>query len=420
MFKMYLWSVSLFLLPSVCAFLLEPSNQQNSSKGPLVSSDHYVTLSRFLQAQTQQQLTLEEQHRNTEALRKSVDETFALLSSQLQGKFVDFERKLINDVKQNETFRGVDDLEKKLLELENNFTAVVYELKIARYENEKMKTVILSLKNENMKMKNQFSMLMNETHHVDVRVKSIEQLKILQSLQDLQTVKQEIQTIDSQTATLLKIQIGRNQDFLALYNKTSFDFIQADNRLQHLETFQNVSMNNATVMQQQVTNRFVAMEGRLQHLEEYKNMSLTRPNLNTAALQTHTTTNEQKVAITACQADNRIEYYGYIVKFDNVKTTIGVSDISSFQSSGKLKCEYEGLYTVSVCLTAFKTAIDYGIYLNGVEYTSVYEDDNKVPYQRGCTTVVLNLQPNDMLWVQLKGSMSVNNGNSCIAIVMIK
>lgn len=108
------------------------------------------------------------------------------------------------------------------------------------------------------------------------------------------------------------------------------------------------------------------------------------------------------------------------MKFDNVKTTIGVSDISSFQSSGKLKCEYEGLYTVSVCLTAFKTAIDYGIYLNGVEYNSVYEDDNKVPYQRGCTTVVVNLQPNDMLWVQLKGSMSVNNGNSCIAIVMIK
>lgn len=294
MFKMYLWSVSLFLLPSVCAFLLEPSNQQNSSKGPLVSSDHYVTVSRFLQAQTQQQLTLEEQHRNTEALRKSVDETFALLTSQLQGKLVDFERKLINNVKQNETCRGVDDLEKKLLELENNFTAVVYELKIARYENEKMKTVILSLKYENMKMKNQFSMLMNETHHVDVRVKSIEQLKTLQSLQDLQTVKQEVQTINSQTATLLKNQIERNQDFLALSNKTFFGFVQVDNRLHHLESFQNVSLNNATVMQQQVTNRFIAMEGRLQHLEEYKNMSLNRPNLNTAALQTHTTTNEQK------------------------------------------------------------------------------------------------------------------------------
>ncbi|CAC5383489.1 unnamed protein product [Mytilus coruscus] len=380
---MYLWSVNLVLLPMLCAFLLEPNNQQNSTG---VSGAKSSTAK------------IEQQHRDTEALRKTVADTLSILTSQLHDKFVDFERKLINGDKQNETSRAVEKLEKKLLELEQNYTVVLSELKLAKDDNTKMKT--------------QFSLLMNKTRHVDERMNNIEQLKNIQSLQDIQAIKQQIQTINSQTASLSQNQFARNQDFLALYNQTSVGFVHAVTRLQHLESFENVSLTNTKTL-----------EDRLQDLEAKRNMSImitTRLTTKTEALQTQITNIKRKVAIEACQAHDQSQPSGYIVKFDNVKTSIGISGISSFISSRKFKCEYEGLYIVSVSLTAYDIAIKNGIYLNGKEYTGVYELDNKVHYQRGTTTVIVNLHPNDMLWVKLQDHMYVDQLYSCIAIVMIK
>lgn len=253
-----MWSVYLVLLPSVFAFLLEPNTPKNSTGG-------YLTITRFLEAQKQQ-------HIETEALRKTTDDTIAVLTSQLQSKFTDLEKKLIGDVKKNETCRAVDELEKKILELENNQTNMLSELKIAQQDNKKLK--------------DQISLLVNETYHVDERMKNIEKLKNIQSLQDLQTVKQQIQSINTKTASLSQNQFARNQDFLALYNQTSFSFLKADNRLQHLESFRNVSLTNDTIIQQQVTHRFVNVEDRLKHLENNNNLSFTRLHSKTAALQT--------------------------------------------------------------------------------------------------------------------------------------
>lgn len=60
------------------------------------------------------------------------------------------------------------------------------------------------------------------------------------------------------------------------------------------------------------------------------------------------------VAVTAVPTDVN-QHSGYIVKFGSVKTSRGISGISSFKSSGKFRCEIGGLYIVSVSLTAFDT-----------------------------------------------------------------
>lgn len=256
--------------------MLESSNQQNLTGGYIVSGNHYLTISRFLEAQKQQQLNIEEQHRNAETFRKSVDATFALLTSQLQDKFVDFERKLTKDVKRNETCRVLDvlvlELEEKLLELESNNTAVLSEIGLT--------------KDENKQLKNQLSTLMNKIFHIDERVNNIEQLKSIQSLQDLQTVKQQIQSIKSQTAVLSQNQFARNQDFLALYNQSSVGLAHAVTCLQHLESFENESFTN--------TKHF---EERLQNLEAYRNTSMmtaTSLTKKTEAMQTQITNDIRK------------------------------------------------------------------------------------------------------------------------------
>lgn len=236
-------SVYLLLLPYLSAFLLEPNNQQNATGGKLMSDNHYLTITRFLEAQ-------QEQHRDTEKLHKTMDDTISVLASQIQSKFADLERKLINNVKKNETCRGVHDLEKKMTELENNYTTVLYELQIA--------------KDENANMKHRFSLLINETYRVDERVKQVEQLKSVQSLQDLQTIHHQIHSINAQTLSLSQNQFARNQDFLALYNQTSIRFAHAEDRLQNLENLSNSSLTNTKLTQQQTAHSFLLIEDRLQ------------------------------------------------------------------------------------------------------------------------------------------------------------
>ncbi|VDI18559.1 Hypothetical predicted protein [Mytilus galloprovincialis] len=424
-----LMMLSVYLVLLLSAFLLEPNNQQNSTGGQLVSDNHYLTLAKFIESQKQQ-------HRDLEALRNSMDDTISVLTSQLQKKFIDLEVKLRENYKQNETCWTFDELEKKILELENNYTNVLNDLKIANDKNVKMTIEITSLK--------------NKTQYIDARIGFVEQLKNIQPLKDLQSMKQQIQTIDSQTAKLNQNQFARNQDFLALYNLTTVRFVNAELRIQTLENFKNFSNFNTKSLQEdllalynQTSVHFVKTENRLQHidnfenvllnntriiedrvknLEAYKTVALNNTNrLNTKSetLQTQISNNNRKVAVSACEAVDQSKKSGYIVKFDNVKASIGITDISLFTSSGKFKCENEGLYIVSVSLTTYNTGIHYGIVLNGKLYTQIKEYNNGVNYQGATTTVIVNLHPNDLLWVQITADMYVSGIYSCITIVMI-
>lgn len=126
------------------------------------------------------------------------------------------------------------------------------------------------------------------------------------------------------------------------------------------------------------------------------------------------------VAMTASPINDVNGQSGTIVNFGNVKTSIGISGMSSFKSSGKFKCEIEGLYSVSILLNAYNTNVNYQIYLNGNVYAQVNEYNNKALFQGGAITVILNLHTTDILWVQLNGNMYVVARYSYITIVMIK
>lgn len=126
------------------------------------------------------------------------------------------------------------------------------------------------------------------------------------------------------------------------------------------------------------------------------------------------------VAITACKRDDVRDNAGYIVRFDNVTIIFGVSDLSSFQGNGKFKCEHEGSYSVSISLRAHNTGVDYVLKVKGIVYTRVLELDNKVPYQRGATTVVLNLHVDDLVWIELNSVMYVEDVGSCITFILIE
>lgn len=126
------------------------------------------------------------------------------------------------------------------------------------------------------------------------------------------------------------------------------------------------------------------------------------------------------VSITACANRGQNGHGGYIVKFQDIRTSVGITDKSLFISTGKFLCEQDGIYLLSATLEAYNTFINFDIYINDREYVRVYESNADIPNQRGDVTVTFDLLKGDAVWIQLGGHMLVNSVFSCLTVVKIK
>lgn len=108
--------------------------------------------------------------------------------------------------------------------------------------------------------------------------------------------------------------------------------------------------------------------------------------------------------------------------FPTRKTYGGLSNVSTFTSSGTFTAEEDGLYYVSATIRSQTSGAWFYIYKNtsyilrayvGTWYSSTY-------YESGTGTTVVELKKGDNLNVKTGTSMYVNSPESCITIVKIK
>ncbi|VDI63221.1 Hypothetical predicted protein [Mytilus galloprovincialis] len=71
--------------------------------------------------------------------------------------------------------------------------------------------------------------------------------------------------------------------------------------------------------------------------------------------------NQQKDALTACHSGSRVSG-GTVVHFPNIKTIIGITDLSAYKSTGKFVCTVAGLYHVSAVMMSNTNGQYYNIY----------------------------------------------------------
>ena len=90
------------------------------------------------------------------------------------------------------------------------------------------------------------------------------------------------------------------------------------------------------------------------------------------------------VAMTAC-ANSDITYSGQTVKFPDVKNQVGITDISSFISTGK--------------------------------FTYVSNFDK---YHGISTSAAIELQTNDKIWIYISSNVEVDTYGSCMTIFKVK
>lgn len=111
---------------------------------------------------------------------------------------------------------------------------------------------------------------------------------------------------------------------------------------------------------------------------------------------------------------------GDILKFDDVKLSVGISNLSEYKSTGKFICEGKGLYMISSSIRSNTNGAEYYIYLNikQISLTKIGQNyPSSTTYHTGTVVLALQLLPSDSVWVQNPG-YSIQGGLWCTLTIV--
>ncbi|XP_076071309.1 uncharacterized protein LOC143042745 isoform X5 [Mytilus galloprovincialis] len=129
----------------------------------------------------------------------------------------------------------------------------------------------------------------------------------------------------------------------------------------------------------------------------------------------------KRVAMTA-HPSSHVIITNTIMKFEDVKYSVGITNLSTFKSTGKFTCEHEGLYVISASVMSKTTGAYYYIRLNGNDISLTYIGQfSGSQVFTGAVTVTRKLNPNDQVWLYAAGSWFLYGGMySKLTIIKIK
>lgn len=428
----------LFFL-TVHGFLL---NNQQSNGGQTLPANQYMPLSTFFEEEKRLQQTMENLHHDTTTLRHDMDSSFALLTSQLQQKLDLLDTKLANIDKKNETKQ---DLEEKYKTLEQNYNNVRNELQLVTNKTNHLDELLLvqtGLYNDaltNISIQgSELAVLKKTVVSLDQEISNLKQLNSIQPLQEIKTLQNKVQIISAQTNSLSVQERARSQDFLALYNLTTSSLNELTMHTKQLENEHNTSvrmmdhridylMNETRVIQKSMDIQFSNIQKNQSDSINEISMRLQetdkRDNLKFSNLQKQMNDSTELVFMTAHTTSGTSS--PGILKFDNVKFSVGMSNLSSYKSTGKYICEKAGLYLISASIRTNTNNGYFDMYLNGnkISSTVISYNYNNPTYMYFTGTVVqaIQLRANDSMWVYSPNSATLKSGLwSTLTILKVK
>ncbi|CAG2198137.1 unnamed protein product [Mytilus edulis] len=335
-------------------------------------------------------------------LRHDVDNSFVLLTNQIKQKLDLLDTKIAVIEKNNATNQDILKLEEK---------------------------------NKALEQRRESAVLRNKSILVDQEISNLKQLGSIQPLQEIKTLQQTVQTISAQTNSLSMKERARSQDFLALYNMTTDSLNNLEVRTQskikqleidHISSVRAIDhrvdnlINKTRLSQYSVGTQLSNIQSDfMMKLQETENLTLVhlhniekksedmenRNNLTFSRIQKQINDSTEQVAMTA-HLPSTTSAAG-ILKFSDVKLSVGLNNLSAYKNTGKFVCETKGLYMISPSIMADQTGAQFYIYLNGkvISETYIVYNSNNPSTMRYTGTVVLvqQLLPNDSLWVYNPG-----------------
>lgn len=204
---------------AVGGFILDSNNNGGTVAG---ANGQCVTLMEFHSTIKQLQRENDDLRHEMGQYRIESDKALAVLTSQLQIKFKKLEKTLTTA---NDTAEMYESTENKYSELAKNHT--------------NLQTEFSGLKKDYVLLENELSQTNSKMVSLESKVDTFKDIKAVQQLQDLTSLKQKIQTIETKTHSLEVNEQARGQDVLALYNQTVDIKVNGKNRFLQME--QNIS-----------------------------------------------------------------------------------------------------------------------------------------------------------------------------------
>ncbi|CAG2193886.1 unnamed protein product [Mytilus edulis] len=403
-------------------FLLDSKNSSFVSKPTYLNIAEYYgdknQMHRDLEKLHQEQETL---HQQQESYRDQQEKTLNLLTNQIQQKFDHMEKMLAAQTSNNET-KVIEALEKKNQELENKYNTIQVELTAREHMYNELaenytklqeamvtqdKNVQQDLLRVQAKYDAEINIAVNKTLALGHKITQLEQLQSIKQLQTLQTLQGQVQTFDSRINLLTSHEQARNQDFLALYNLTTSSNHELENKMNNqykaIGKLANHTMKEINELANHTMNE-------IEQMGRYLNssFSLFQQNLDKQL---------QKVVVTGCTTGSNTKPAGPL-KFQDIKTSFGVPNLSSFQSTGKFTCLVPGHYHIvtTIMSTHNNARIEIMKNSNSIhwQYVTGHHDGYWTP---GTAAVALELKTNDTVWIKLPSTYSIYQ--SCLTIFKI-
>lgn len=127
------------------------------------------------------------------------------------------------------------------------------------------------------------------------------------------------------------------------------------------------------------------------------------------------------MALTSCAVSGDYNS-GQIIKFQSTKTSIGITNVDEFKSTGKFTCEKSGVYLFAVYITYYGSSdADFKLSKNGqtISYVMVVYGTHGNNYFSGSGTVVVQMNAGDILLAKTDDKMHIHGGYSCFTVLKI-
>lgn len=247
----------LFVLQATCAFafLLDGSSNHGNSS---FKNSEFLKVSTFLDEKN-----LIEQE--VSKVRHDANLNFAVLTSQLQTKLNDLEKRLGQYTNQSEVITKLSEIEQKYSSLDRKFNNLQRSYdKLKQNHTLLLKTMVV-IQKTSLKLENEMF--------------DMKKLETFKPVQDIRVLNRSVHSLKLQTNDLALKEHSRSQDFLALFNMT----VNATNSLMKLrtdvESFSQLIKRNITRLQDQIDEN--SEEGKLNIKYLYFNVRYNRYSLST-------------------------------------------------------------------------------------------------------------------------------------------
>ncbi|CAC5421362.1 unnamed protein product [Mytilus coruscus] len=194
--------------------------------------------------------------------------------------------------------------------------------------------------------------------------------------------------------------------------------------LENLQTFNNLTistfqqeMKDVTARKKDVLTMQETLEAEIKQMKEQQKLI----ELKLSGVEAEVQKSTKRVAMTAHPSLGR-RISNTIMKFDDVKYSVGVSKLSTYMTTGKFACEHEGLYLISASVMSHTNSARYYIVLNGdnISQTYIGQQSGSTVFT-GAVTVTRELNLHDKVWLYAEGSWYLYNGLfSKLTVIKIK